>query len=250
MNLISIVTPAYNCSKFVEIAVQSIVSQTYEYWELLIIEDQSTDDTWQTVKTLASSDDRIKIFKNERNMGPAFTRNRGIEMADGDFIAFLDADDQWHPKKLQSQLKFMQERDVDFSYTSYNRITEEGEFVDVFQPDSKINYSTLLKSNQIGCLTAMYNAKVLGKIYMPDIRKRQDFGLWLDILKHPKVTEAQLVPSEEPLATYRIRINSVSSNKFDLIKYNWALLREHQKLSIITSAYYLGWQIYSKLSNR
>lgn len=247
---VSVVTPAYNCSQFIDQTVQSVIDQTFEDWELLIVEDRSEDDTWALVSAWSERDQRIQSVRNPKNCGPAHSRNHAISLAKGDFIAFLDADDQWHPRKLEVQIKFMKEQKVDFSYTSYNRITEAGEPVDAFFPEQRITYNKLLKSNQIGCLTAVYNAKSLGKIYMPDIRKRQDFGLWLDILKHPSVIEAQIVPWEEALATYRIRTNSVSSNKVELIKYNWSLLRRHQKLSLFASGYYLICQIYRKVIGR
>lgn len=250
MGLISVITPAYNCGPFIKDTVQSVLGQTRGDLELIIVEDQSTDNTWEIINDLANTDDRIRILQNEVNQGPAYSRNRAIKLANGQYIAFLDGDDQWHPKKLETQIRFMREKKVDFSYTAYNRMTEEGEFIDVFEPDEKINYQTLLKSNQIGCLTAMYDTSSVGKMYMPDIRKRQDFGLWLDLLKLPNVSESRCVPSKEPLATYRIRKNSVSSNKLDLVKYNWSLLRRHQKLSLFAAGYYLAWQIYHKLRGK
>ncbi len=242
--LVSIITPLYNAEKYIETTIQSVQYQTYKNWEMIIVDDCSKDRGPEIVKKYIENDNRIKLMKLEKNSGGAVARNRAIKEAKGKYIAFLDSDDLWYPEKLEKQLKFMEENNYDFTYTWYEKIDEEGNLLkEIVKSEDKINYNKLLKSNQIGCLAAMYNAKKLGKIYMPLIRKRQDYALWLQVLK--KVDYGYCL--KENLAQYRIVNGSVSSNKINLIKYNWKLFRDVEKLSIFKSFYYLSWNIFTKL---
>ncbi len=246
--LVSIITPVYNSEKFLRATISAVRSQSYQVWEHILVDDCSSDRSAEIVRELATKDRRIKLIENERNGGPGASRNRGIEHASGKFIAFCDSDDYWHPQKLEWQIKYMEENDLFFSYGAYQRVTEDGEHLDVFEPDDTLTYWNLLRTNQVGCLTAVYDAKALGKMYMDLLRKRQDYGLWLNILKSGKVERAHKVPAPEPLAYYRVRQNSVSSNKLDLVRYNWALLRKHQELDLLSSLYFLTWQVYHSIS--
>lgn len=234
--LISIVMPSYNCSQFIEETINSIVQQTYENWELIITDDCSTDNSVDLIKQFIQKDERIKLLSNEVNKGAAMTRNNSIEAAKGDFIAFLDSDDLWLPEKLEKQLIFMQEKGVDFSFTAYQQIDEKGKLLNkIIKAPSKVNYNGVLLSCPIGNSTVMYNVKNHGKFYVPDIRKRNDDALWLKMLK--------VIPYayglNEVLMLYRIRENSLSSNKLELVKYHWYLYREIEKLSIFRSVFHI-----------
>jgi len=243
-SLVSIITPSYNSSRFISQTVESVLSQTYKNWEMIIVDDLSPDNSNEIIEEYIKKDSQIKLIKLEKNSGPAVARNRAIEEAKGRFIAFLDADDLWHPEKLEKQISFMKKNNYELSYTSYATMDESGEaLTTIMKAKSKLNYQDLLKSNKIGCLSAIYDTAKIGKIYMPLIKKRQDYGLWLRVLK--KVDYAYGMG--EVLGTYRIMSYSVSSNKIDLLKYNYALFREHEKFSVLKSLYYLGWNIYIKV---
>ncbi len=243
MSLVSIITPSYNCEEFISDTINSVISQTYENWEMIIVDDCSSDSSTEIIERYILKDDRIKLLRNEINSGPAVSRNNAINEAKGKYIAFLDADDFWMPEKLESQIFFMEANGVSLSYSSYETMDEEGKKLGIVRnPLEKLDYNELLKENQIGCLTAVYNREKLGKCYMPIIHKRQDYGLWLSILK--KIDFAYKVPGN--LAVYRIQTNSVSSNKIDLLKHNYRLFRDVEKLSVSQSVYFVGWNIIRK----
>ncbi len=242
--LVSIIMPNYNSGRFIENSLASILAQTYENWELILVDDCSTDDSIKIVETLIANDRRIKLINLTKNSGPSVARNCAIEEANGRYIAFLDSDDLWHSDKLLKQISFMKEHNAALSFTGYYHIDEKsGTVIDQMYIPDKINYSGLLKQNIIGCLTAMYDTQKLGKIYMPDILKRQDFALWLTILK--KIPYAYGL--DEPLAYYRVRTASVSSNKILASKYNWKLYREVEKLPLHKAIYYFGWYTYKSI---
>jgi glycosyltransferase involved in cell wall biosynthesis len=242
--LVSIITPTYNSELFIKETFASISSQTYTNWEWIVVDDSSSDDTYTILEHFKLLDDRIKLFRNETNMGAAVSRNKAIEMASGRFIAFLDSDDLWSNNKLEKQISFMDKNKIVFSYSAYSIIDEAGMNTDkIINPPDKLNYLTLLKENQIGCLTVIYDQQVLGKCYMPLIRKRQDYGLWLSVLK--KIPYAYKAPGV--LAVYRIRKESVSSSKINLIQFNYRLFREFENLSFFKSVYYLSWNVLRKL---
>ena len=244
---ISIITPLYNAEGFIERNIKSVQGQTYENWEHIIVNDCSTDKGAEIVKRWKENDPRIHFIENRENLGPAVTRNTAIKAAKGRFIAFLDSDDQWCPKKLEVQLKFMQEKNIPFSFTYYDQVDEKGKKVGTFKniPD-KVNYSSTLRNNKIGCLTVMYDTAYFGKAYMPLIKRRQDYALWLSLLR--KVDYAYCLP--EVLATYTLRTNSISSNKLKLIKYNWIVYRKIEGHSFIKSVFYLCSIIFNKLSRK
>lgn len=233
--LVSIITPSYNCTATIEKTIKSVVAQTMKDWEMLIVDDCSTDHSRELIKSIIAVDSRIKLIERTWNAGPAIARNIAIEHAQGRYIAFLDADDQWHPTKLEKQLKFMNEKDIALSYTAYNCLDSDGNHLRVYKPILKVTYADMLKSNRIGCLTAIYDTNKIGKVYMPNISKRQDLGLWLRILKQVDYA----LGMDEVLADYlAVQANSVSSNKTDAAKYQWRLYREIEKLNLKQSTFY------------
>ncbi|PHS40071.1 MAG: glycosyl transferase [Sulfurovum sp.] len=241
---VSVIMPSYKSEQFLAATIDSVINQTFKEWELIIIDDCSPDNSNKIIGEYMEQSEKIKLISLKSNSGPAIARNRGIQEAKGRYIAFLDSDDLWHLDKLSKQISFMQEQDIALSYTSYYRIKEtSGKIIYQFYVPEKVDYSELLKQNIIGCLTAIYDTKKIGKVYMPDIDKRQDFGLWLSILK--KVPYAYGIT--EPLAYYRVRSASVSSNKILASKYNWKLYREVEKLPLYKAIYYFGWYTYKSI---
>lgn len=215
-DLVSVIMPAYNCAKYIGASIESVIAQTYTNWELLITDDCSTDDTVEIIKRYAEQDKRIKLFIQERNGGAGLARNNSIEKAKGRYIAFLDSDDRWVANKLSKQISFMKEHEVVLSYSSYFKCDEESKCIGIVKCRKKVSYKDIVRNNYIGCLTIVYDSLSVGKMYMSDIRKRQDWSLSIAILKKCKVAYGL----QEPLAIYRIRKNSISSNKIQLVKYN------------------------------
>ncbi|WP_168416802.1 glycosyltransferase family 2 protein [Acinetobacter indicus] len=234
--VVSIITPCFNSEFFLEKTIESIKKQTYKNWELLIIDDCSIDKSKELIENYTLKDSRIKLIRLDKNSGAAVARNRGIEEASGRFIAFLDSDDSWHPEKLDKQVKFMLENDYAFTYTSYHKVNEYDEYLSKVNIPLKTSYNELLKTCVIGCLTAMYDTDKLGKVYFPLIRKRQDFALWLKILKLTPYAYGL----NEDLANYTVRSDSISANKFKAAQYNWYLYRNIEKLNIFKSIYYFS----------
>jgi len=243
--LVSIITPSFNCADFLSHTIESVIAQTWQEWELIIVDDCSTDLSLDIAWSYARKDRRIKVFRLNSNSGPAVSRNTAIEKAQGQYIAFLDSDDLWYPQKLDKQIPFIQQKGYALTHTYYEKILESGQKTgELVCPSPVLSYADMLKSNQIGCLTAIYDTQRLGKVYMPIIRKRQDYGLWLKILK----SEPFAFCLPEILAAYRIRTGSISSNKFQMLRYNWQLFRYVEDLSLIKSTYYLGWNIARKIT--
>lgn len=241
--LVSIIMPVFNSEKYLSDAVNSIIAQTYNNWELMLIDDNSSDKSVHIAKQFEAIDSRIHVIFLNSNSGAAVARNTGIAIATGKYIAFLDADDLWMPDKLDHQVHFMENSGIALSCTWYKTIAADGtDLNSIVKAGPHINYKQLLKNNTIGCLTAMYNVAVCGKQLMPLIRKRQDYGLWLNILK--KGHTAACIPSV--LAAYRTGANSLSQNKLGVLKYNWELLRKHQNLSFLASAYYFCCYLWNK----
>ncbi|EQB39067.1 hypothetical protein M947_07860 [Sulfurimonas hongkongensis] len=240
LSLVSIITPSYNSEKFISQTIDSVLAQTYKNWEMIIVDDMSPDGANGIIEEYIKRDSRIKLIKLNKNSGPAVARNRAIEEAEGRYMAFLDADDLWKPQKLEYQVKFMRENDVAFTYSSYDLIDEDENDLGSFITKREISYKEMLKTCSVGCLTAIYDVKKLGKVYMPLILKRQDYATWLKILKEEKSAKGIL----EPLATYRILKDSVSSNKLKAAQYQWKIYREIEKLNIFQSIYYFTQYIY------
>ncbi len=242
--MVSIITPSYNSEQFIRQTIDSVLLQTYENWELIIIDDCSPDNSNKIIEEYIQRCEKIKLILLDSNSGPAIARNKGIEQAKGRYIAFLDSDDIWMPEKLSKQLTFMQKHNISLSFTSYYHMEEESEkIINQVHALDKVDYDELLKKNIIGCFTAIYDTEKLGKVYMPDIQKRQDYALWLAILK--KIPYAYGL--DEMLGYYRVRSNSVSSNKILASKYNWKLYREIEKLPLYKAIYYFGWYTYKSI---
>lgn len=233
---VSIVTPLHNSDAFISETISSVLLQTYVDWELLIIDDKSADKSAEIVKSFADNDNRIYLIQLEQNSGAAVARNEGIKKAKGRYIAFLDSDDLWLPEKLERQLAFMTEMGSAFSYTKVARYDEQGNLLGTSKIPDKVDYSTLLKTNVVVCSSAMYDTQQLGKVYMPDIRKRQDFALWLRLLKHCDYGHGL----QETLVKYTVREGSVSSNRASAAHYTWRVYRELEQLGFLKSLYYFS----------
>ncbi|MFW5980984.1 MAG: glycosyltransferase family 2 protein [bacterium] len=242
--LVSIITPLYNSEKYIAETIESVLAQTYQSWEMIVVDDCSSDCGPQIVEEYAEKDKRIRLIRLEKNSGAAVARNRAIEEAEGRYLAFLDSDDLWKIDKLEKQLEFMTENNYAFTYTDYQQISEEGKPLDkVIKSPSKLGYKKALYTNYVGCLTAIYDTEELGKVYMPLIRKRQDYAYWLKILKSVDYGYSL----KENLAYYRIRSNSVSSNKINLLKYQWKMYREIEGLSVFRTSYYILYTVCLKV---
>lgn len=236
MSLVSVITPNFNSEKYISQTIDSIRAQTIQSWELLIVDDCSTDNSLEVISKYCKEDSRIKLIKLNSNLGAAVARNKGIEAAAGRYIAFLDSDDKWLPNKLEKQLKFMQDNEYIFTFTAYNRVNPEGDSLGELGVPKRVSYDDLLKKCEIGCLTVMYDTQKLGKVYMPLIRKRQDLGLWLRILKKTKYAYGL----NEVLASYTVRNNSISSNKRQAAAYTWKLYRDVETLPLHKAIYYFS----------
>lgn len=236
--LISIITPTYNCERFIGETIESVLKQTYKNWEMIIVDDCSTDNTYEVVKKYADNDSRIKYYLLEENSGAAVARTKAMQLATGDYMAFLDSDDLWISNKLECQLKFMKENNYNFTCTEYEQIDENGKSLNkVIKVKNKTNYNGVLLSCPVGNSTVMYNVSKMGKFQVPNIRKRNDDALWLQMLKK----EEYIYGLNNILMEYRIRTNSISSNKLDLVKYHWYLYRNIEHLSVIRSLFHIGY---------
>lgn len=234
--LVSIITPSYNSSKFIGDTINSVMNQTYREWELIIVDDNSSDDSIHKINSAINFDSRIKLIELSHNLGAAAARNVAIKSAQGRFIAFLDSDDLWDSQKLEKQINFMINENVAFSYTAYMKINEEGVPFQAMKVPSKVSYRNLLKTCVIGCLTVVYDTKYVGKVYMPENIKREDFATWLRLLKC--VDYAYALP--EVLASYRVYPDQSSSNKASMALESWRLYRNVEQLNIFKATYYFS----------
>ncbi|MCH5242926.1 MAG: glycosyltransferase family 2 protein [Muribaculaceae bacterium] len=220
--LVSIITPSYNSSQFIAETIQSIQAQSYKNWELIITDDCSTDNSCEIIESFIKKDSRIKLIKLDKNSGAGVARNTSIGASSGRYIAFCDSDDRWFPEKLQSQLNFMNAKKCDLSYSSYLLCNETDHIDGIVVGPKHVSLTSMMKDDKMGFLTVMYDVKKLGKIYLPKMRKRQDWAWKLMALKVCKVAYGM----KEPLAIYRVRHDSISRNKKTLIKYNIAVYQE------------------------
>ena len=237
-DLVSIIMPSYNCGKFVEETIRSIQSQTYQNWEIIFMDDCSTDDTVRLVSDLREKDSRIKLFQNNYNSGAAVSRNNALREAKGRWIAFLDSDDQWMPDKLEEQVRFMEENGFKFSYTCYSEMDSEGEDTGVVvSGPAKVTKAGMFAFCWPGCLTVMYDASKIGLIQIEDIKKNNDYAMWLKVCKK---ANCYLLP--EVLAKYRRgRSGSVSSHSIStMIKWHYKLFRDAEKMGVVSSLWHTG----------
>ena len=220
--LVSIITPTYNSEKYIAQTIQSVQNQTHSNWEMIIVDDASSDQTEAIVIEFAKADHRIKFYKLHNNAGAGVARNQAVSMASGRYIAFLDSDDLWKPEKLQKQIDFLTTHNASFTFSFYECIDEAGKPLNKkIQAPLKLRYWQLFFCNFIGNLSGIYDTQVFGKIPISNLRKRQDWMVWLTILRKIKV--AQPVP--ESLAFYRVRNDSISASKLKLLQHNYNVYR-------------------------
>jgi teichuronic acid biosynthesis glycosyltransferase TuaG len=230
---VSVIMPVFNAAEFVAAAIASVQAQTMAEWELFAVEDGSTDGSLAILRNLAA-DPRIRVLAGHANEGPGPARNRGIAAARGRFIAFLDADDLWHPEKLARQLAFMAQGHV-LTCTGYRRVTvATGGVADVGVP-ARITRASLLRTNSIACSSAMYDAAHFGPRAMPSLPRRQDFAFWLELLQ-----SAEAAGLNQSLMTYHERAQSVSSAKGQAAKSTWDMYRGHLRLPVPLAAWYFA----------
>lgn len=231
--LVSVIMPAYNSGQTIEDSIRSVQQQTYPNWELLIVDDCSTEDIKKIVD--AFPDERIHYYRLSENQGVAVARNKGIEQANGQFLAFLDSDDLWHPRKLFNQVSFMQKNQYAFTYTWYRHFSNNIENLgNLVRTKPVVDYKELLKGNDIGCLTVMIDRVQVPEIKMP-VQRHEDYITWLNILKTG--IKAYSLPKE--LAYYREEKTSLTGNKWKSMMWTWQVYRKTQKLPLMLAVYYM-----------
>lgn len=240
--LVSIITPMYNGGKFIKQTIDSVLSQSYTQWEMIVIDDGSKDEGPSIVKTYSEGDSRIKLV-SQKNAGSAAARNNGIRIANGQYIALLDADDTWDSIFLESQISFMTKNKALLVYSSHRRINEQSvEILSPFIVPPQVTYVDMLKTSSISCLTGLYNIEKFGKMYLREEMKsyRDDYVYWLDIIK--KVGVAYGNP--EVIANYRVMASSTTGNKRKLILPHFKVFYSIEKLGLFKSLYYtMSWAI-------
>ena len=245
--LVSIVTPVYNSEKFISETIDSIQNQTYKRWELILVDDCSSDNSYDIISEYIKNDKRIRYIKLEKNSGAAVSRNTGIKNAKGRFIAFLDSDDIWLPEKLEKQVKYMLDKKIGFTFTSYRYMKEDGTKTNkVAKAPYKIDYNGLLKNTIIGCSTVVLDRKIVGNFLMPLVRKGQDTATWLMILRNQKYAYG----IEEILVDYRLVGNSLSSNKIKALKRTWNIYRSVEKINVFKSTYVFCFYVFNAIKKR
>ena len=228
--LVSVIVPCYNMERFISETIVSVQRQTYSRWELLIVDDASNDRTAEIIQNHCQQDHRINFFVKHNHSGIADTRNQCLKMAKGRYLAFLDADDLWHPEKLEQQLQFMTSRNIGFSYSSYDCVDEVGnEIGKLVKTIGDLDYDAYLRNTIIGCSTVMIDKTIVGEVTVPNFRTSEDTATWLNILKKGFLAYA----IEQPLTSYRIRQHSASSNKLKSAVDLWRVYRKNEKLPLI-----------------
>lgn len=233
-NLVSIITPMYNAEKVIEENINSVLKQTYNKWEQIIIDDCSTDNSSLIAREYSKKNSNIKYIHLDVNKGVSNARNVGIKAAKGRYIAFLDSDDFWDIKKLEKQIRFMEENNSEFTFTSYKIIDSHYNIInDKINVPQKIDYHNLLKGNVIACSTVIIDRNKISNLKMPD-EKHEDFITWLSILKKNN----NALGINEVLTTYRKMEDSISSNKFNSARWTWNIYRNFENLGFLKSVYY------------
>lgn len=248
-DLVSIIVPIYNAEKFIKETIQTVLNQTYNKWELLLINDCSKDDSVKIIKEFEQKDSRIHLIELKNNSGAAIARNTGIENAKGRYIAFLDADDLWDKGKLEKQLNFIKKNNYEFTFTSYEFTDENGNINGkIVHVPEKINYQQALKNTIIFTSTVMFDVKKLGKklIQMPNVKRGQDTATWWKVLK--QIDFAYGI--DDVLSFYRRSNKSLSSNKIKALKRTWNLYRNVEKLNILYSFYNFCWYVFNAIKRR
>ncbi len=247
---VSIITPSYNSSQYLEETITSVLSQTFQDWEWLITDDASNDNSVEIISRY--SDPRIKLTIAEKNGGAGKARNLSLEKANGKFITFLDADDFWEPDFLQEMVTFMKKENAELAYSNYSRCDEQLKpQIEDFKADKEVTFSNLLKTCRLSLLSSMYDSSRVGKEYFPVGSKREDHVMWLNLLKKIPVGK----PLPKTMAKYRMHGASVSRNKKNIVKDQYLVYKEYMKFSTVKSLYYTanwalnGFMKYSKLFN-
>ena len=244
--LVSIITPLYNGEKYIRKTIESVLNQTYQDWEMVVVDDCSMDRGPDIVLEMASVDSRIRYYRNETNKKVALTRNRAIELSEGRYIAFLDSDDLWKPDKLEKQIRLMEEQNAAFCYSACEVIDESSAPTGkVRHVPTQMSYKQLLKGNVIPCLTVVLDRKQFSHITMPDIG-HEDYATWLALLQRCGIAYG----IDEVLASYRVAENSLSGNKITAAKWTWRIYREHLGLPLLESTYYFVNYILGALKKR
>lgn len=232
--LVSIITPLYNSEKYIRDTIDSVLNQTYDNWEMIIVDDCSNDSSGDIVKNYVERDKRIKYIKLEKNMGVSNARNMAIRRSKGKFIAFLDSDDIWKFNKLEKQINFMMKNNLSITFTGYKMIDDNNNDLNkTIKVPKEIDYKELLKGNTIGCFTVVIDKEKLGIIEMTEI-KHEDYVTWLSILKRGY----KAYGLNEVLGFYRKSNNSITTNKFNSAKWTWSVYRSVEKKSLLKSIYY------------
>ncbi|MEP6898410.1 MAG: glycosyltransferase family 2 protein [Rhodanobacter sp.] len=233
--LVSVVMPAHNAEQLITRPIESVLAQSYRRLELIVIDDASRDGTLALVESLARGDERIRIVRLSPNGGVAAARNAGLAVARGSYIAFLDSDDWWHPRKLELQLALMQSSGARVSFTAYDRVAEDGTLLSKVRPSASASYVDMLKSNRIGNLTGIYD-RSLGDIGFRTVG-HEDYVFWLELVH--RAGRAVRVQTEEPMAWYLVRQGSVSSEKLKAARWQWHIYRHIEHLGWFASAFYM-----------
>jgi teichuronic acid biosynthesis glycosyltransferase TuaG len=242
--LVSIITPSYNSEKFIFDTIQSVQNQTYQNWEMIIVDDCSTDQTVSIIEQFVNNDSRILFFQLAINSGAGIARELALSKAKGNYISFLDADDLWKSLKLEKQLQFLKDNNSHFTFSFYDCIDEQGNKLNKrVEAPINLSYRQLFFCNYVGNLTGIYEKNYFGKIAISSTRKRQDWMVWLTILK--KVRKAKPVP--ESLALYRIRDNSLSASKVELLKHNFAVYRNFHGYNYLVSLFIMIGFLFTQL---
>ncbi len=245
--LVSIITPAFNAERYIVETINSVINQTYKNWELIIVDDKSSDQTVAIIKKIAKKDNRIKLIEHLHNSGPAIARNTALSFSKGDYIAFLDSDDLWLKNKLENQIKIMLENKYCFTYTSYKRISFDGSVIghQIVIPDS-LSYHKLLKNTAIATSTVIINKNIIGDFTMKNTYY-DDFACWLEILKKG----CSAIGINQDLVRYRVVNNSVSRDKLHSAKMVWRAYREIERLGILYSVWcFLNYSINAFMKYR
>jgi glycosyltransferase involved in cell wall biosynthesis len=232
---ITVVMPAYNSRGTIERSLQSVVSQTFPNWELIVVDDNSSDKTLDTIQKYTISDSRINVYSLPKRRGPAFARNFAMKKALGDFIAFLDSDDIWLPKKIEKQIPFLRSDQFPIVFSWYNVVSVDNTIMHQRRCQEKSDYESLLSLNRIGNLTAVYNRKKYGRIYQ-DYVNHEDYAYWLKILRK---TGKSAYCLQEPLANYTVSSKSLSGNKVKCAYWTFSIYNNCEDFGMLASLYLL-----------
>lgn len=247
-NLISIVTPVYNAERFISETIQGVQAQEYSNWELLLVNDKSTDNSQKIIEQFASEDSRIKVINLSENSGAAVARNTGIAAAQGQYLAFVDSDDVWDKDKLIRQISFMQKGDIAFSYTDFRLVDETGNVIkEKANVPISLDYTGLLKNTAIACSTVMIDRNIIGDFRMPLVRKGQDTATWLQIMRETGISAFGIT---QPLNSYRQVAGSISSDRIGALKRTWNTYYNLEKLPLAKASYYFASYVMNAILRR